>query len=121
MLSKIEREYIGDPEGFEQNHNDNYIRKIRNNIRKKIGISTEEISKIIQFSQTQYDKDQSKTGRYRKSIIPYGSINILKETIKWLDANPAEKKDIEKTIESQIQITIKSIFKDTKIGKEIYR
>ena len=121
MLSKVEREYIGDPETFEQIHNNNYVRKIRNNIRKKVGISIEELSKIIQFSQTKYDKDQSKKGRYRKSILPYGSINVLTETIKWLEANPSERKTLEQTIELQIQLTLKSIFEDTKIGKELYK
>jgi len=120
MLSKIERAYIGDPENFEKRNRDSYVRKVRNNIRKKVGISAEEISKIIQFSETKYDKDNSKIGRNRKSIIPAGSIDILKESINWIESDSKNKKKIEKKIEENIQKTMYSIFKDTKIGKELY-
>lgn len=120
MLSRVERAYIGDPENFERKNKDSYVRKVRNNIRKKVGISSEEISKIIQFSETKYNKDNSKIGRNRKSIIPDGSIELLKQSINWLEVDKKEKKKIEKTIEENIQKTMYSIFKDTKIGKEIY-
>ena len=121
MLSVVEREYIGDPKTFENKHNDNYIRKIRTNIRKKVGISVEEISRIIQFSETDFDKDHSNKGRNRKSIVPSSSVDVLRDILKWLDATTLERKKIEKSLDENIQLTIYSIFEDTKIGKELYK
>ena len=121
MLSKIERDYIGDPDSFERRNNDNYVRKIRNNIRKKVGISIEEISKIIQFSETDFDKNNSNVGRIRKSIVPNGSIDVLRDSLKWFDAEENKRLEIESSLNENIQRSMRSVFEDTKIGKELYK
>lgn len=120
MLSAVEREYIGDPGGFERRYKDSYIRKIRNGIRKKVGISVEELAKIILFSQSNFDKNNSPNGKNRKSIVPNGSVDVLRDALNWLESGTKERVKIEKSMESNIQITIKSIFEDTKIGKDLY-
>jgi hypothetical protein len=121
MLSGVEREYIVDPKTFENRHKDSYVRKVRTGIRKKVGISIEEIARIIQFSETEFDKDNSNRGRSRKSVVPDGSINVLCNSLKWLDATSSERNKIEKLLDEGIQLTIRSIFEDTKIGKELYK
>ena len=121
MLSGVEREYIVDPKTFEKRHKDSYVRKVRTGIRKKVGISIEEIARIIQFSKTEFDKDNSNRGRSRKSVVPNGSIYVLRNSLKWLDATSSERNKIEELLDEGIQITIHSIFEDTKIGKELYK
>jgi hypothetical protein len=121
MLSGVEREYIVDPKTFENRHKDSYVRKVRTGIRKKVGISIEEIARIIQFSETEFDKDNSNRGRSRKSVVTDGSIDVLRSSLKWLDATSSERDKIEKLLDEGIQITIRSIFEDTKIGKELYK
>lgn len=121
MLSGVEREYIVDPKTFENRHKDSYVRKVRTGIRKKVGISIEEIARIIQFSETEFDKDNSNRGRSRKSVVPDGSIHVLRNSLKWLDVTSSERNKIEKLLDEGIQITIRSIFEDTKIGKELYK
>ena len=110
MLSGVEREYITDPETFEIRHQDSYIRKLRNGIRKKVGISIEEIARIIQFSETQHDKDNSNKGRNRKSIMPRGSVQVMCDSLKWIDAKPSERIKLEKTVNKDINMVMKSIF-----------
>ena len=122
MLSEIEKDYVTNPKEFEETHKDSYVRKIRSRLRRKIALSVEDYVLIIKFVDSEYDRNKSLKGRERKSIMPLGSTFVLDDVLHWLESGlPSERKKWEEDLKRNLALTAYSTFKDTKIGKKIYK
>jgi len=88
MLSKIEREYVKNPDEFEKTHSQSYVRKIRNHIRKKVIDAIDDMIQIYNLDHNdsghikndnnfEHGYCRSIYGRKRKPLIDcFGSITL---------------------------------------------